>query len=86
MTLLEEAINCKQCVISVMGGHAGEGVDVIFARKISDIEHTGRTFWLMRSPKAKPPQVQSVCAVIPSYAIFVEPATAGGARPTTEAD
>lgn len=66
-----------------MGEHAGEGIDAIFHRKTADIERAGKTFWLMKSPKARPPQVQEVCKTIPAYAIFVEPATKGGARPTT---
>lgn len=40
----------------------------------------------MRSPKARPAQVQGICKTIPAYTIFVEPATKGGARPTTNED
>jgi hypothetical protein len=83
MTLLEEALKSDLCIISVMGAHAGEGVDVIFNRKIADIELTGKTFWLMRSPKALPIQVQDICKSSPAYTIFVEPSSKGGARPTT---
>jgi hypothetical protein len=70
----------------VMGDHAGEGVDEIFHRKTTDIERTAKTFWLMKSPKARPAQVQALCKKIPTYTIFVEPATGGGARPTTRED
>jgi hypothetical protein len=84
MTMLDEAMNCPQCVISVMGEHAGEGVEAIFARKSADVQRTGKTFWLMRSPKARPEQVQGICKTVPAYAIFIEPATQGGARPTTQ--
>ena len=69
-----------------MGGHAGEEVDVIFQRKATDIERTAKTFWLMRSPKARPPQVQVFCKKVPTYTIFVEPAIRGGARATTRED
>lgn len=86
MKLLEAALKCPTCVVSVMGDHAGEGTSEIFDRKKTDIELTGVTFWLMRSPKSRPPQVQGICRVFPTYAIFVEPATKGGARPTTEDD
>jgi hypothetical protein len=86
MTLLEEVLTCSQCIISVMGDHAGEAVDAIFHRKATDIERTGKTFWLMKSPKARPAQVQALCKKIPTYTIFVEPATRGGARPTTRED
>lgn len=86
MTLLDEALKCPKCVISVMGGHAGEDVDTIFHRKTADIERAGKTFWLMRSPKARPVQVQAICCETTAYAIFVEPATKGGARSTTKED
>ena len=86
MRLLEAALACSQCVVSVMGSHAGEGAEAIFKRKIEDIDRTGKTFWLMRSPKARLAQVQSICATSLVYTIFIEPATKGGARPTTEKD
>jgi hypothetical protein len=86
MTILEKALACPQCIISVMGDHAGEGADTIFRRKKADIERTGKTFWLMRSPKAQPKHVHLICSPVPAYTIFVEPATKGGARPTTRED
>jgi hypothetical protein len=86
MTLLEQALACPQCVVSVMGDHAGEGVDAIFNRKKADIERTGRTFWFMRSLKARPEHVQQICTTVPAHTLFVEPATKGGARPTTTED
>jgi hypothetical protein len=86
MTLLEEALACPQGVVSVMGDHAGEGVNTIFNRKKADIERTGKTLWLMRSPKSRPTHVQRICTTLPAFTIFVEPATKGGARPTKEED
>jgi hypothetical protein len=86
MTLLDAALECPTCVVSVMGDHAGEDTAAIFDRKKADIARTGLTFWLMRSPKSRPPQVQEICRPFPAYAIFVEPTTKGGARPTTEVD
>jgi hypothetical protein len=86
MTILEAALKCQSCIVSVMGDHAGEGADAIFDRKKSDIERTGVTFWLMRSPKSRPSQVQEICRPFPAYTIFVEPATKGGARTTAEED
>lgn len=82
----EEVLTRPQCIISVMGDHAGEDVDTICYRKATDIERTAKTFWLMKSPKARPAQVQALCKKIPAYTIFVEPATKGGARPTTRED
>jgi hypothetical protein len=83
MTLLVEALRCKSCIVTVMGDHAGEGAKAIFDRKQDDIKRIGMTFWLMRSPKARPRQVQQICNSLPAYTIFVEPATKGGARATT---
>jgi len=86
MTELEEALASSKCVISVMGEHAGEDANFIFDRKQSDINQTGKTFWLIRSRKARPAHVQKMCSTSPGYTIFIEPATKGGARPTIEAD
>jgi hypothetical protein len=86
MTLLKEALSSPRCIISVMGDHAGEDVDTIFNRKTDDITRVGKTFWLMKSPKARPVRVQEICESSPVYMIFVEPATKGGARPTKTGD
>jgi hypothetical protein len=86
MTLQKEAMSSPRCIISVMGDHAGEDVDTIFDRKTNDINRAGKTFWLMKSPKARPAQVQKICKPSPIYIFFVEPATRGGARPTTTGD
>jgi len=82
----EEAVACPRCIISVMGAHAGEGADSIFTRKTEDIGLVGRTFWLERSPKARPVQVQEMCGISTAYVMFVAPATKAGARPTIKRD
>jgi len=69
-----------------MGDHAGEDIDAIIFRKAADIDQIGKTFWLVRSPKTRPAQVQEICRLSPVYMIFVEPATKGGARPTKAED
>ena len=79
--LVEDALEATQCIISVMGDHAGEGVDRIFKRKIEDITKIKRTFWLVKSPKANPELVQKMCRIVSTYVVFVEPATKGGACP-----
>ena len=86
MALVDQALAASGCVISVMGDHAGEGVDAIFKRKMADVDAVGRTFWFARSAKARPGQVQQLCAAQRGYVIFVEPAIAGGAKPTTASD
>ena len=83
---MDEALQSHSCVISVMGAHANEGSETIFGRKMQDIDKTGTTYWLMRSPKARPPEVQDICKTTTSYVIFIEPASKGGARPTTTED
>ena len=74
-------------VLSVMGPHAGEDSDAIFARKISDIRNAGRTFWVIRSHKAKPDMIQTIGTTVRSRSreplcAFVTPSTPGGAVPT----
>ena len=83
MRLLDEALDASECVISVMGAHAGEDTDAIFGRKIDDCETVGRTFWVAKSAKARPAQVQAICNLGLGYAIFVDPASPSGARPRT---
>lgn len=84
MSLLDEALCAPKCVISVMGAHAGEDAAAIFSRKISDCTEIGRTFWVAKSARARPAQVQAICNSSRGYVIFVEPATPGGVRPTKE--
>jgi hypothetical protein len=86
MSLVEEALRASTCVISVMGAHAGEDAAVIFGRKTADCLETGRTFWVAKSARARPGQVQALCNSTPGYVIFIEPATPGGARPTRRSD
>lgn len=53
----------RYIIISVIGPHAGELVEEIFARKIKEIQEVGKCFWLHRSYQAKPGLVQSFCKV-----------------------
>jgi len=73
MSLLDEALGASECVISVMGAHAGEDAAVIFERKIEDCRAVGHTFWVAKSAKARPQQVQAFCGSGRGYVIFVEP-------------
>jgi hypothetical protein len=77
-------------LFSVMGPHAGESSEAIFARKIADIKNSGQTFWLVRSHKAKPDMVQSVGATVCGgphelLCAFLAPSSPGGAVPTKTA-
>lgn len=70
-------------LLSVMGPHAGENVEKIFARKREDILVTGKTLWLCRSPAARPDRVKTFT---PCPVIFLAPSTKNGARPTVSSD
>ena len=81
--------NSKYAIISVMGPHAGEGENEIFKRKMSDIEVVGRTFWLIKSHKAKPNMVQAICEQAQKEGhnvpcIFIQPSA--GSTPTKTSD
>lgn len=81
--IIQEALSATHCIVSVMGAHAGEEADEIFNRKLEDIKKIDRTFWLIKSPKAKPEIVQQMCSLGSAFVVFVEPATKNGARPAT---
>ena len=84
MSLLDEALGASDCVVSVMGAHAGEDAATIFERKVGDCRTAGRTFWVAKSAKARPQQVRATCSSGRGYVLFVEPASPNGARATTE--
>ena len=86
MSLLDEALLARKCLIGVMCAHAGEDAAGIFSRKTGDCREVGRTLWVAKSAKARPAQVQAICSTSNGYVIFVEPAAPGGARPTKESD
>jgi hypothetical protein len=77
-------------LFSVMGPHAGEGSAAIFARKLADVRNAGRTFWVVRSHKAKPDMIQGVGATVcgrsgEALCAFLAPSSPGGAVPTKTA-
>lgn len=74
-------------LFSVIGPHAGEDSDAIFARKLRDIRKEGRTFWVVCSHKAKPDMIQTICAGVRGTSheplcAFLAPSSPGGAVPT----
>jgi len=84
---MNKSPEAKFVVISVMGSHASENEDEIFDRKIDDIEVSRRTFWLIKSYKAKPDMVQTISSQANMngenvHCIFIEPSSAGGSVPT----
>ena len=77
-------------LFSVMGPHAGESSKAIFARKINDVQNIGRTFWVVRSHKAKPDMIQAIGTTLSRRACeplcaFIAPSSPGGAAPTKTA-
>jgi hypothetical protein len=84
MENLDDILSNKYFVISVMGPYAGESERAIFERKIDDIHRIGRTFWLIRSHRAKPLMVQRLLGEAGKerascYCVFIEPSSQGGA-------
>ena len=50
MKLLEEVLTCQQCIVSVIGDHAGEGVDAIFQFMLTG--DNGANYWIrVNGPK-----------------------------------
>ena len=86
VSLLDQALSASACVLSVMGPHAGEDAEAIFRRKVADCDEVGCTFWVAKSSRARPEHVRALCNSNSGYVLFVEPATLGGARPTTESE
>lgn len=74
-----DGLTDDRLVLSVMGPHAGETPEAIFSRKIRDVSVAERTFWLYRSPRARPDLVRAHAA---RCVIFLAPSMVGGARPT----
>lgn len=84
---MDEYTENKYAIISIIGPHAGECEEEIFARKIMDSKKFGRTFWLVRSWQDKPDIVQAFCTQAQNedqkvHCIFIEPSSRGGATPT----
>jgi hypothetical protein len=80
----------KYLMISVIGPHAGESETEIFNRKIQDISRIGKTFWLIKSYKAKPEIVNKYILeakneITEIYCIFIGAASKNGAIPTISA-
>jgi hypothetical protein len=77
-------------VVSVMGPHAGEDSAAIFTRKMADVRNAGRTFWLIRSYKAKADTIQMIASIVckkssKPFCAFLAPSLPGGATPTKTA-
>ena len=77
----------EYCIISVMGSHAGESSEEIFKRKMLDTGKAGKTFWMIKSFRAKPDMIQKILIRAQNDNLevkvyFVEASAKGGAMPT----
>ena len=77
----------KYALFSVVGFHAGESEAEIFDRKKKEIDDTGKSFWLIKSFKAKTEDIQKFCKCALNegedvFCIFLEASQKGGAQPT----
>jgi len=75
-------------VISVVGVHAGEPLAEIFIRKQGEIDKIGKSFWLIKSFRAKTDDIQRIGLAASEiqqeiYCIFIAPAQTEGAKPTS---
>ena len=80
-------LNKKYLVITVIGPHAGDDVSTIFSKKQKEIDNHGKTYWLLKSFRAKTNQIQNICKKANEdkedvYCLFIEPSSKDGARPT----
>lgn len=78
---VKEAFDSEYCIISVIGEHAGEGIESIFKRKSEDIVNVGQAFWMVKSHKINPDILSSI-SPHPIYVFFVGASCKGGALPT----
>ena len=83
----EDIQKSKYVVISVIGPHAGEPLKEIFLRKITDIERTGKTFWIINSTKANLKLITQMKKMALKenkdvFCIFIEPSQKGGSANT----
>ncbi len=84
---LNLALKKKYVLFSVVGSHAGESQAEIFDRKKREIINAGKSFWLIKSFKAKTRDIQNLCRIASKdgediFCIFIEASQKFGAQPT----
>lgn len=75
-SLLNEAINDEYVFISVMGPHANENEEEIFARKADDIKKVGESFWVSKINKKFVEECRRKLEGKAGYLLLVEPNSA----------
>jgi hypothetical protein len=68
-------------ILSVLGPHANESVNQIFARKLKEISDGGISFWLTKSYTVKPDLFKNLTQKALTC-LFLSPSRKNGARPT----
>ncbi len=87
MTNLRSILTKKHIIVTIVGSHAGESETEIFDRKKRELINAGKSFWLIKSFKAKTQDIQDFCKRALSegedlFCIFLEAFQKGGAQPT----
>ena len=85
--LLTEILNKKYVIVSVVGSHAGKDIHDILYSKINEVNNNYKTYWLLKSHKAKTHLVQKFCEQAEMegeyvYCLFVNASTKNGSRET----
>ncbi len=86
-----DVLESKYVVLRIIGEHAGESEIDVFLRKRKEIHEAGKSFWLIKSNKAKTENIQEISKKAEKegekvYVLFIHAATNGGARPTKKED
>lgn len=85
-SLLSEAINAEYVFISVMGPHANESEEEIFARKTDDIKKAGESFWVSKINKEFVDECRSKLHDKTGYLILVKSSGKGKAADNTKTE
>ena len=91
MIQTEEIQKSKYVIITVIGPHAGEPLNQIFSRKITDVKKTGKTFWVINSSKASLELIHQMKTNALKenkdiFCIFIEPSQKGGSQDTKQSE
>lgn len=84
---VSKVLENKFFILSIVGIHAGEILSYIFSRKQTEIDNAGKTFWLIKSFRAKTKQIQQIGRTASNnsqkvYCFFIVSSQKEGAQPT----
>jgi len=84
---IEEALDAKYLIVSIMGPHAHDTPDAIFDIKQRQIETFHKCYWLHHSAYAKPETVRMLCAEARQigqlpHCVLITPSSPHAARDT----